>query len=74
MIEIILRYGLTNRITQTYNANTKYKDVITPNILAMLNAPETVTIMLDNQPVDLNETIQEGDELTLERQAARKAE
>lgn len=73
-IEITLKFGLTKQITRSVSEGTTLRTLLSDaSNKAILGYPENVSAVVDGNTIDLDEEVQDGDTIVLEKQAASKA-
>ena len=73
-ISITLRYGLTKSMTIDVNEGSSLRSILAnANNRAVLGYPENVSAVIDGQTISIDELVNDGDVIQLEKQAAAKA-
>lgn len=74
MISIILKYGLTKRLeTEVRDGATVGEVLSNPNHRAVLGFPESCNAVVDGVTLQNDDVLSDGDEVIIEKQAAKKA-
>lgn len=73
-IEITIKYGLTKQVTRTVPEGTTVNDVLRDaSNKAILGFPESVSAVVDGVTLGGHDSLNDGDTVVLEKQAAAKA-
>ena len=74
MNTVTFRYGLGREIVRDIPANQTLRDILgNQEIRAGLQLPENVSAVVDGRTLSANDTFNDGDVVTFEKQAAAKA-
>lgn len=58
---------------ENLDEDTVVEEIVTPELIAALGAPESVAILRNGENLDEQDTLRDGDTIILERHASRKA-
>ena len=74
MIEVTVKYGLSKTATVDVNEGSSVRDILNnQNLKMLLGFPEKVSAVCDGVTLSLDDEINDGDVIQLEKQAAAKA-